>query len=176
MVMKRWISIDDVDWSDDPRKEEIGAGDLLKDYIDYERNMDRSTKKPDLISVADSGRVSDSDSLGMHGDLSYLPMPHTVGGCHHPIVLNNACSSWRALASRFSYGGASVYVGTTTDILGTSVGVATANKFVRDISLDTPRARLFIAPEKPYRRIGLHALPHERLSLHPTGQTACQTA
>lgn len=135
MVMKRWISIDGVDWSDDAKKEEIGAGDLIKDYIDYERSMDRSTKKPDLISVTESGCVSDSDSLGMHGELSYLPMPHNVGGCHHPIVFNNSCSSWRALAHRFSNGGAAVYVGTTTDILGASVGVATADKFVRNITL-----------------------------------------
>ena len=182
MVMKRWISIDGVDWSDDARKEEIGAGDLLKDYIDYERNMDRSTKKPDLISVTDSGRVSDSDSLGMHGDLSYLPMPHTVGGYHHPIVFNNACSSWRALASRFSFGGASVYVGTTTDILGTSVGVATANKFVRDITLGHAagaalhRAQKSLTAELGYTPYLMSGYLYTRLDKPPVRQRESRAA
>jgi hypothetical protein len=67
-------------------------------------------------------------------DLNYLPLPRVIGGCHHPIVLNNACSSWRALAMTFGCGGASVYIGTTTDILGASVGVITANKFAQAVT------------------------------------------
>ena len=133
-TMKSWLSLDGVEWGDEARKEEIEAGELIKDYIDYSRNMKRPATKPDFISITDSGRVRDSDSLAMCGGLSYLPLPRMVGGCHYPLVFNNACSSWRALASRFGCGGASVCGGTATDILGTSFGVTTANKFVSEIT------------------------------------------
>jgi len=129
-TMRSWISIDGVAWSDDGKKKEIGAGELIKDYLDYCRNIRRGRIKPDLISVTDSGTVRDSDSLAMCS-LSYQPLPHVVGSGHFPVVFNNACSSWRALAIRFSCAGASVYVGTSTDILN-SVGILVASRFAKE--------------------------------------------
>jgi hypothetical protein len=98
-------------------------------------------------------------------------MSHTIGGCHHPIVFNNACSSWRALASRFSYGGASVYVGTTTEILGTSVGAATADKFVRDITLrHAAGAALHRTQKNLTTEFGYTPYLMSGYPLHPAGQ------
>jgi hypothetical protein len=69
----------------------------------------------------------------MH-DFAYCPMPQVVGGYMHPVVFNNTCSSWREFASRYGCSGASVYVGTSLDVLD-SLARKVAVSFARAVAI-----------------------------------------
>jgi hypothetical protein len=45
-------------------------------------------------------------------DNVYQPYPLQIDYKRSPIIINNACSSWHELASRFIYAGARAYIGT----------------------------------------------------------------
>jgi hypothetical protein len=113
--LKVFVSIDGVDWHDEHGKDAIDAGALLTGYLKHSKSIKPNPGALDIISVTERVRVKCSTALRMH-DGNYLPVPHVVGGYHYPLVFNNACCSWQELASKFTYGGASVYIGTSTDI------------------------------------------------------------
>ena len=112
----RFLSLDGISWKDDAGKRRIGAGEILKDFIDRDRRRGGDPKQYEIIDSVESPPIKSSDSLQMH-DFVYRPMPQVVGGYMHPVVFNNACSSWREFASRYGCSGASVYVGTSLDVL-----------------------------------------------------------
>ena len=68
----------------------------------------------------------------MH-DGNYFPIHESVGGGHYPVIFNNACSSWRTLSMNFGCCGASVYIGTSTDVLN-SVATTIASSFVKAVT------------------------------------------
>jgi hypothetical protein len=56
-------------------------------------------------------RVVGSSALKMH-DHNLIVLPRALADERTPIIINNACASWRMLASNFFVGGARAYVGT----------------------------------------------------------------
>ncbi|MBI1256540.1 MAG: hypothetical protein GC204_03630 [Chloroflexi bacterium] len=109
----RFRSLDGVDW-DDPQKEtKIVVGTAIKDFMDQVRA--KTELQPVLKEK--SPRVLDSAALKM-SDSNYIAIPRQLAGASAPIIINNACGSWRELASRFVFGGARAYLGTLFSVLG----------------------------------------------------------
>ena len=129
--LKRWISLDDVLWSDNEGKKEIEAGKLLEEYIKYIKKRSTEQRVEDIIKTEDTGMVKHSDVLKMY-DFNFAPIFHQIGGHRHTLVFNNACSTWRELAVRFSIAGSSVYIGTTIDIPN-PIAIEVATKFSKFI-------------------------------------------
>lgn len=106
----RFVSMDDVPWpiaDDVPLRDELVAAH--KFYI---------TSKDDeweVSKIKDVGPLKASDSLGMSQG-AYFPTLHNCGGHVYPLVVGNACSTWRECSIRFSFAGASVFIGTALDI------------------------------------------------------------
>jgi hypothetical protein len=51
-----------------------------------------------------------SAAMAMH-DHNYIAMPRALADHNSPIIINNACVSWRELAGRFTFAGAQAYIG-----------------------------------------------------------------
>jgi hypothetical protein len=111
-----FLSLDSVSWKDEEGKRRMGAGDILKDFIEFDKRRAGDPKQFDIVESTQSPPIKSSDSLQMN-DFAYCPLPQGVGGYMHPVVFNNACSSWRELAMRYGCAGASVYIGTSLDVL-----------------------------------------------------------
>jgi hypothetical protein len=129
----RFLSLDGISWKDDAGKRRIGAGDIMKDFIERDRRRGGDPKQYEIIESVESPPIKSSDSLQMH-DFAHCRMPQVVGGYMHPIVFNNACSSWREFASRYGCSGASVYVGTSLDVLD-SLARNVAVSFARAVAV-----------------------------------------
>lgn len=112
LEFKRWLSLDDVRWSDNEGKNKIGAGEIIKEYIDLSR---REKGKITLLESSAAGIIKGASALKMY-ESNFLPALTSVGGLKYPIVFNNACSSWREFSERFSWAGASIYIGASVDI------------------------------------------------------------
>jgi hypothetical protein len=121
------VSLDDVDWNDNAGKKRIDAENLMKQYMEKRKRRKISHKDNVIIETSDIKKIKYSDALKMT-DFNYIPMPTEVGSHRYPLVFNNACSSWRELALRFSVAGASVYIGTSMDIPN-SVALDVVTKF-----------------------------------------------
>lgn len=80
----------------------------------------------------ESELIKGSDALRM-SDSNFFPLLRIVGGNYYPLVFNNACSSWKSFALNFGCAGASVYIGTSTDILN-SAAISVATKFCKAVS------------------------------------------
>lgn len=65
-------------------------------------------------------------------DFNFVPIFHQVGGNTHPLIFNNACSTWRELAVRYSIAGSSIYIGTSIDIPN-SIAIEVSTKFSKFI-------------------------------------------
>lgn len=126
------ISMDGVSWADDSAKEKIKAGELLEDFLHHERMNKEGPNASEILSNQESLKIKGFEALRM-SDGNYFPMPQMVGGFHYPVVFNNACSSWRSQSTEFGCNGASVYVGTATDVLN-SVAVVVASSFVKAVT------------------------------------------
>ena len=125
----RWVSLDGVDWHDNKGKDRINAGDIINQYIEKRRKSKTGNDDRTIIETFDIGKVKYSDALKM-SDFSFIPMPTDLGNHRYPIVFNNACSSWRELAIRFANAGASIYIGTSTDIPN-AVAIDIVTKYTR---------------------------------------------
>jgi hypothetical protein len=109
----RFHSLDGVLWDDPDRSERIRVGTALNDYAAWTR-----AGKLEPVSKERIPRVQDSAALKMF-DHNYLALPRSVADKGNPIVISNACASWRELAGRFSFANARGYVGTLFPV-GTS--------------------------------------------------------
>lgn len=129
----RFLSLDGVTWTDETGKRRINAGGILKDFLQMDRRRGGDPKQFQIIESVESPPIKSSDSLQMN-DFVYCPLPQVVGGYMHPIVFNNACSSWREFASRYGCSGASVYIGTSLDVLD-SLAREVAVSFARAVAI-----------------------------------------
>lgn len=111
----KFVSIDDVNWSDNEGKEKINVRQLVNRYSKCEHDSKKEIDKIERKEICDIDIVKGSSVLKMH-DSNYLIAFHQVGGHRLPIVFNNACSTWHELAVRFAIGGSSAYIGTSIDI------------------------------------------------------------
>jgi len=126
------IAMDGVNWADDAGKTRINAGELMEDFVQHTRANKEISSKREILSNQESKKIKGFEALAM-SDGNYFPIPQMVGGSHYPVVFNNACLSWRSLSTNFGCGGASVYVGTATDVLN-PVAVRVAESFVKAIA------------------------------------------
>ena len=129
--MKSPVTLDGVDWSNKAKLTEMNAENLIRDFRAHVKLSSGMPNTRRFLSITDGGKVQYSDSLGM-SDGIYIPIPQVVGGHHYPLVFNNACCSWRELAARFAWGGASAYIGTSTKVQNT-VAVKIACAFSKAI-------------------------------------------
>ena len=129
--MYRFVAMDGVSWSDREGKKRIGAGDVMKEFLTFTKQRGGDPAQYHIVHSSESEFVKSSDSLQMH-DFVYSPMPQQVGGHRHPLVFYNACSSWREMSMRYGCYGASVYIGTSLDVLN-SLAIRVGTQFARDI-------------------------------------------
>ena len=113
ITFERFHALDGVLWDDPDRFEKINVGRALLDYAEW-------TKSDQLQPVLkeDIPRVAESAALKMY-DHNYLAIPHALADNTSPIIINNACASWRELAQRFTFANARAYVGTLFPIATT---------------------------------------------------------
>lgn len=126
------ISMDGVSWNDCQGKERIEAGDLLRDFLEHAQNHKEHSEARQFLSNVESRGIKGFEGLQM-ADGFYLPVHEDVGGCHYPVVFNNACCSWRTLAKNYGCSGASVYIGTATDVLNI-VATESASSFAKAVT------------------------------------------
>lgn len=113
MEFMRFHELDGVLWDDPDRLEKVDVGRALNDFVDWKRADTLKPVKKDMIA-----RVADSAALKMY-DHNYLALPRSLANKNYPIVINNACASWRELAGRFTFSNARAYVGTLFPIATT---------------------------------------------------------
>jgi hypothetical protein len=111
MQHSRFRELDGVAWDDPEKAEKLYVGRAILDWLD--RTGHEEPLAP--VEKADIGRVAGSAALKMHDHL-YLPHPTSLAGQGTPLILNNACSSWHELASRFTFAGARGYIGTLFEV------------------------------------------------------------
>jgi len=124
--------MDDVDWNDDAGKEKIKAGDLLEDFINYARAHKEGSESRQFLGNIETVKVNGFEGLQM-ADGIYLPVHEDIGACHYPVVFNNACCSWRTLATNFGCSGAAVYIGTGTDV-NSFLATDVASSFAKSVT------------------------------------------
>jgi hypothetical protein len=129
--LRRWLSLDGVAWSNSAGKEKMGAASILREFLELCRQRRGDVRQMRVVDSQPVEFVRFSDALGMHDGDIYVPMPQNIGGYHRPVVFNNACSSWRELAPRFVGHGASIYIGTSFDVLD-SVAFSVGCSFAKD--------------------------------------------
>lgn len=105
----RFVSLDGVPWSDPVAKAKLYVGKAIFDFTEWSRSGSGRELKP--VERETVHRVIGSAALKMH-DNNFIPLPCSVAGEGTPIIINNACVSWRRLATNFMFGGARGYVGT----------------------------------------------------------------
>ena len=112
-TFERFHALDGVYWDDPDRLEKVDVGRALLDYA-------QRTKADELEPVLKENipRVAESAALSMH-DYNYLALPHSLADNSSPIIIANACASWRELAQRFTFANARAYVGTLFPIATT---------------------------------------------------------
>ena len=158
--LTRFLSLDGISWNDDAAKRRINAGEVMKDFIELERRRKGDPKQYDIIESIKSPPIKSSDSLQMH-DFAYCPMLQNVGGYMHPVVFNNACSSWREFAIRYGCNGASVYIGTSLDVLDSiaykvAVSFAGAGAIGKNAGYALFRAQKEFVPQLGYTPYLMH--------------------
>ena len=165
------ITMDGVSWADDAGKSRINAGKLMEDFVQHTRAYRESSNKREILSNQESKKIKGFEALAM-SEGNYFPIPQMVGGSHYPVVFNNACSSWRSLSMNFGCGGASVYVGTATDVLN-PLAVRVAESFVKAVTSGSSVGTALFESQKSFtQQFGytpylMHGYVHTSLS-NPT--------
>jgi hypothetical protein len=107
----RFHELDGISWTDPVKKADLYVGRAILDWRDRES---RDEIEPvEKISIP---RVVGSAAMQMY-DNNYVPVPDQIADRETPIIVNNACTSWRQLASRFIFSGARAYVGTLVPVI-----------------------------------------------------------
>jgi hypothetical protein len=99
--MSVFQSLDGVDWNDPRKSEKVYVGRAIIEFA--ERGGMRLDFTPaEQVSIE---RVFGSAAMKMY-DHNYIALPTSLAGDRNPVILNNACASWRELAVRFTFANA----------------------------------------------------------------------
>lgn len=128
-------SLDGVRWMDPEQWETFYVGKAIIDWIELTRNV--GGLEP--VIREEIPRVMGGAALKMFDD-NYIPTPQSIACNGSPIVLNNACVSWLELASRFTFAGARVYIGSLVEITGSEAFAVTARLLGKHIDKPIPHA------------------------------------
>lgn len=134
MEFTRFHELDGVLWDDPDRDEKVQVGSAIKDYTDRRRDDGFKPVRSEHIP-----RVLDSVALKMF-DNNYLALPRSLAGKELPIIVNNACASWRELADRFTFAGARAYIGTLFPIATTEAHDVVIGALGKFFEKDLPHA------------------------------------
>ena len=162
--------MDGVNWTHDTAKERIKAGELMEDFVQHTGANNEISDGREIITIVESKRMKGFEALKM-SDGNYFPMPRMVGGCHYPVVFNNACSSWRGQSMEFGCNGASIYIGTATDVLNPVAGDSRLLIRQGDYFWKIDRHCLIPITKEIYRTIWIHSLLDARLSVHQPSES-----
>ena len=123
--IKRLITVNGISWFD---RSKIRSDPTTKNFIrKVFFDADQSQRK--IIKVEDCISIKFPVAIQLN-DFAWFPALHSTGDSRYPIILNNSCSSWLEMASRFIFAETSVYIGTTKDIQ-TSLAAHSAATFIR---------------------------------------------
>mgnify|MGYP001613009156 CR=1 FL=1 len=163
------VRLDGIFWSDSEGKETIGAGALLRRFINL-----HGTRSPDLVLRAayDLPEASFSNAIALHGGGIHLLAVHLLGFREHPVVFNNSCSSWADLGAKALHAGARAYICTARPVAdgdATAVAIGFVECALRGVplaeALRTATAGL-PTERNPYIYVGL---PFSTLKSPPAG-------
>jgi hypothetical protein len=100
-----FVALDGVDWR---ALKKAGKPDLDRVRLDFIAGSDhqREPVKSEVIA-----HIAGSTALKMY-DQNYVPLPRPIADRGTPIVINNACGSWRRLVDNGAFGDARAYIGT----------------------------------------------------------------
>lgn len=104
-------SIDGVSWDDEEAKRLLPVGSAISTWV----NLPTEERRKHLVDQNPIQRVRGAMALKM-SDHIWLLSGHYLAAPAHPVVLNNACSSFHALTLHFLLGGARVYIGAVIPI------------------------------------------------------------
>ena len=150
----RFRELDGVDWSDNAAKESLYVGTAIRDWS-YRKDLEP-------VHQETIERVMGSAALAM-ADHNYFPFHYSLANENTPIILNNACSSWRELAHRYLFAGARAYIGTlipVTPIEASEVAISLLSKH-QDKALphalwSAQRSVYGTSPRRPYVVSGVY--------------------
>jgi len=108
----RFVSLDGIDWSDKEAKSKHYIGRAIRDFI--ELNISKDSKNE--IHSEKIKQVHSAMAYKM-SDGVFLPMLHGLSDETSPIVISNACSSWRKVSFDVMVAGGRVYIGPVRDIM-----------------------------------------------------------
>lgn len=141
------VSIDGIPWSNKARiREDDNARYFnLKEFIEEIKHNDQREK---VLKTEDSQGIKFSNALKLY-KLTWIPAMHVLGETRYPIVFNNACSSWIAMAGRFIFAGASVYIGTTKSI-HTAMATKCGIDFITSCLYQLPMCKALFGAQKSF--------------------------
>lgn len=146
------VRIDGIFWDDEEGKRELDAGDLLRQFVD----LHRTPKLPAELVLQnryDLPRVGYSNAIALHNGAFHFLGVHSLGHHEHPLVFNNACSSWAELGKKVMFAGARAYVCTARAVenpaakevavgfFRAALGGTALAEALWSASYDVPRAR-----------------------------------
>lgn len=138
-----FISLDWVLWHDPDRDSKVTVGTALLDW-------EKQVGKLEPVSKVTIPRVFGAAVFQMD-DNNYLPMPGTLAGHGHPIILSNACASWHRLSETYCLSGARAYIGTLYPITALDAESVTRSLLGKQFGKNLPVA-LWSAQRDAYGR------------------------
>jgi hypothetical protein len=104
-----FVALDGVDWR---TLKKAGKPDLDRVMLDFmARTRAGSVNQLEPVKSEVIPHVAGSTALKMY-DHNYVPLPRPMADRGTPIVINNACGSWRRLVDNDTFGDARAYIGT----------------------------------------------------------------
>jgi hypothetical protein len=154
-----FVSLDGVDWHDPVEKEKLYVGTAIQDFFDRTRSEPPQLEPIEKVVIP---RVAESSALKMY-DNNYIAVPSTLADNSSPIIICNACVSWRRLSKTFLFGGARAYISTLFEILPSEAQSVTekllGKRFGKPLPLALWRAQREISNEglrRPYIMFGVY--------------------
>jgi hypothetical protein len=153
------VSLDDIDWLDHERKNKHYVGRAILDFIDLQKTNKHTEYK---ISSEKIPSVHMAMAYSMT-DGNFFPTFHGLADERSPIIISNACSSWRKVSLDVSYAGCRVYIGPIRDIMNFEaidfIGRLFKKHLDRSLSLGVWRAQNEMYEDglrRPYLVLGTH--------------------
>jgi hypothetical protein len=104
-----FVALDGVDWCTLKKAEKPDLDRVMLDFM--ARTRVGSDNQLDPVKSEVIPHIAGSTALKMY-DQNYVPLPRPIADRGTPIVINNACGSWRRLADDGTFGDARAYIGT----------------------------------------------------------------
>jgi hypothetical protein len=155
---KKFVSLDGIDWADHEAKKRLSVGTALLDYLE----LIRADPPLEPVHREPIERVHGSAALRMF-DGNYLAAVRTLADRGAPIIINNACASWRELAARFAFAGCRLYAGTLFGVSDGEAQEVITRLMAKHLGKPMPLALWHVqrevygdSPRRPYAAMGVY--------------------